>query len=70
MELNEFETLRLVEERIILKVHSFSTWKEFMVWVDGMGAKFKAFVFQCVDDVVSDGDAKKTALLEIKKQNK
>jgi len=70
MELNEFETLRLVEERIILKVHSFRTWEEFMGWVDGMGAKFKAFVFQCVDDVVADGDAKKKDLLEIKKQNK
>lgn len=70
MELDDFQTLRLVEERIILKVHSFRTWKEFIIWVNGMGAKFKAFVFQCLDDVVDDGDAKKAVLLEIKKQNK
>lgn len=67
MELNEFETLRLVEERIILKVHSFSTWEDFIVWVKGMTqAKFKTFILKCLDDVVADGDAKKADLLEAK----
>ncbi|MBA7496912.1 hypothetical protein ES702_07521 [subsurface metagenome] len=67
MELNEFETLRLVEERIILKVHSFRTWENFITWIKGMTqVKFKAFILQCLDDVVADGDAKKADLLEAK----
>jgi len=67
MELDEMTTLRLVEEQIILKVHSFRTWQDFIAWVKGMTqAKFKAFILQCLDDVVFDGDAKKTDLLEIK----
>jgi len=70
MELDDIQTLRLVEKQILLKVRSFPTWEEFMGWVDGMGARFKAFVLQCIDDAVADGDAKKAVLLEIKKQNK
>ena len=61
------KTLRLVEERIILKVHSFRTWEDFIAWIKGMTqAKFKAFILQCLDDVVADGDVKKADLLEIK----
>lgn len=71
MELDDYQTLRLVEERIILKVHSFCSrenpWEDFIAWVKGMTqAKFKAFILQCLDDVVANGDVKKTDLLEIK----
>jgi hypothetical protein len=31
-------------------------------------AKFKTFILKCMDDVVSDGDAKKADLLEAKAQ--
>lgn len=70
MELDDFQTLRLVEERVILKVHSFRTWEEFIVWANEMGVKFKAFIRECLDDVVADGDAKNADLLEIKKKIK
>lgn len=67
MELDDCQTLRLVKERIVRKVHSFSTWEDFIIWAKGMTqVKFKAFVLECIDEVVSDSDTEKKDLLEIK----
>lgn len=67
MELDDRETLKLVQERIQAKVYSFRTWEDFIAWIKGMTqAKFKAFILKCLDDVVADGDAKKADLLEAK----
>lgn len=67
MELNDLETLKVVQERIAEKVYSFRDWSSFITWIKGItAAKFKAFILQCLDDVVAEGDTKKTDLLEIK----
>lgn len=67
MELDDRETLKLVQERIQAKVYVFKEWPEFITWLKGMTqAKFKAFILQCLDDVVADGDVKKADLLEVK----
>lgn len=67
MELDDHETLNLVQERIQAKVYSFREWPEFITWLKGMTAtKFKAFILQCIDDVIADGDAEKADLLEAK----
>jgi|GEM_PF-5239441 len=70
MKLDETQTLRNVEKRILSKVRSFHTLQDFMDWADGMGPKFKAFVFQCMDDVVAGDNVEAEFLLEIKKRNK
>ena len=52
MELDEYQTLKLIQERISNKVYSFRNWQDFVTWVKGMTqAKFKAFILQCLDDV-------------------
>lgn len=67
MELEDRETLKLVQERIQAKVYSFRTWEEFITWLKGMtAAKFKTFILACIDDVVADGDTEKADLLEAK----
>lgn len=67
MELDEYQTLKLIQERISNKVYSFRTWEDFIAWVKSITAvKFKTFILQCLDDVVADGDAKKADLLEVK----
>lgn len=67
MELEDRKTLNLVQERIQAKVYSFRTWEEFITWLKGMTAvKFKAFIVQCINDAVADGDAEKADLLEAK----
>ena len=67
MKLDEIQTLKLVQERITEKVYSFRTWQPFITWVKSMTqAKFKAFIVECLDDSVTDGDDKKADLLEVK----
>jgi len=67
MELEDRETLKLVQERIQAKVYAFREWPAFITWIKGMTeAKFKAFIVQCLDDSISDGDTKKADLLEVK----
>lgn len=67
MELDEYQTLKMIQERISNKVYSFRSWADFIVWVKSITAvKFKAFILQCLDDSIADGDAKKADLLEAK----
>lgn len=69
MELEDYETLRLVQERLIHKIQSFRTWEDFIPWVKEMTqSKFKAFILKCLDGVIADGDVKKADLLEAKAQ--
>jgi len=67
MELEDDQTLRLVMEKVYLKVYSFSTWPEFIAWAKGMTqTKFKTFILECIDEVISGRDTEKADLLEIK----
>jgi len=67
MELDEYQTLKLVQDRMALKLYSHSNWPDFITWVKSITqTKFKALIVQCLDDIVADGDAKKADLLEAK----
>ena len=67
MELNDLETLKVIQERIAEKIYSFRDWASFITWIKSItAAKFKTFIVKCLDDSVTDGDAKKSDLLEIK----
>ena len=67
MQLNDYETLKVVQERIAEKVYSFRDWPTFITWIKSITAvKFKAFILECLDDIVAKRDAEKTDLLEAK----
>lgn len=67
MELDELVTLKVVQKRMVDKIYTYRDWPSFVTWIKGITAiKFKAFVLACLDDSVTNGDAKKADLLEIK----
>ena len=67
MELDEYQTLRLVQERMAVKLYSHNNWPDFISWVKSIAsAKFKAFVVASLDEVLDGRDEEKTDLLEAK----
>lgn len=67
MELDELQVLRLIQERLTNKVYSFRNVQDFIAWVKAMTCpKFKELIIKCVDDAISEGDIKKTDLLELR----
>lgn len=67
MLLEDVVTLKVVQKRMVDKIYSYREWPPFITWIKGITAvKFKAFVLACLDDSVTNGDAKKADLLEAK----
>lgn len=67
MELEDRQTLKLVQERIQAKVYAFREWDPFITWLKGMTtAKFKTFIVGCINEVTEKGDTEKADLLEVK----
>ena len=67
MELTDMVTLRLIQEKICVKVSSFRDWDSFIDWVKGItAAKFKLFVVNCLNDTVDEGNSQEADFLEIK----
>lgn len=67
MLLDDVVTLKVVQKRMVDKIYSHRDWPSFVTWIKGItAAKFKTFVLTCLDDSVTNGDAKKADLLEIK----
>jgi len=69
MELDDYQTLRLIQERIVAKIHSLDNWPDFIEWTKSITRdKFKVFVLSCLNEIVDKGDVTKADLLEVKSQ--
>lgn len=69
MALDEYQTLRVVQERMALKLYSHNNWPDFISWVKSITRdNFKAFVLASIDEVLSGRDDENADLLEFKGQ--
>lgn len=67
MELDEHQTLRLVQEKMAQKLFSHNNWPDFIDWLKSITKdNFKAFVLLSIDEVLGGRDTEKTDLLEAK----
>lgn len=67
MELDEYQTLRLVQEKMVQKIYAHNDWLGFVNWLKSITKdNFKAFVLESIDEVLGGRDTEKTDLLEAK----
>ena len=67
MELSEHEILKLIQDRMVIKLYSHDTLVDFISWVKSItGPNFKAFAVACITEVLGGRDAVETTLLEAK----
>jgi len=67
MELDEYQTLRLVQEKMVQKIYAHNDWPDFISWVKSITAvKFKAFAVASLVEVLDGRDTEKSDLLEAK----
>jgi len=67
MELDEYQTLKLVQDRMALKLYSHSNWPDFITWVKSITSdNFKAFAVASIIEILGDRDNEKAELLDAK----
>jgi len=67
MELDEYQTLRLVQDKLVQKIYNHNNWPDFIEWLKSITKdNFKAFVLASLNAVLEGRDMAKADLLEAK----